>query len=167
MKTPYSVLLVSSVLLLAGCGKSSDQTASSSSAAAPATAPNGPQTFELTGNDTMKYNLTRLEVAAGQEVTLTLKNVGTMPKASMAHNWTLLKAGSDAAAFANAAVTHKADDYFPTELADEVLAHTKLLGPKESDTITFKAPAAPGEYTYLCTFPGHFISGMHGVLVVH
>ncbi|HTT55818.1 MAG TPA: azurin [Opitutaceae bacterium] len=165
MKTPYSVLLASSVLLLAGCGKGSDQTAAGA-APAPAVA-SGPQTLTLSANDTMKYSLTRLEVPAGQEVTLTFTNAGAMPKAQMAHNWILLKAGSDATAFANAGVTHKADDYFPTELADEVIAHTKLLGPKQSDTITFKAPTAPGEYTYLCTFPGHFVSGMHGVLVVH
>jgi azurin len=164
MKTPYLVLLASSALLLAGCGKSGNTSASA--APAPA-AQNGPQTLTLTANDTMKYNLTQLEVGAGQDVTLTFTNVGTMPKAAMAHNWILLKAGTDATAFTTAAVSHKADDYFPTELADEVIAHTKLLGPKESDTIHFKAPTAPGEYTYLCSFPGHYVSGMHGVLVVH
>jgi len=164
MKTPH-LLLLSSALLLGGCGGGSSG-GSTTTAAAPAPA-NGPQTFALTANDTMRYNLTRLEVGAGQDVTLTFTNAGLMPKEQMAHNWILLKAGTDASAFVNAAVSHKADDYFPTELADEVIAHTKLLGPKQSDTIHFKAPAASGEYTYLCTFPGHFISGMHGVLVVH
>jgi azurin len=164
MKIPCVVIFVSSLVLLAGCGKK-DTTATAAAPAAATTS--GPKVFELTANDTMKYNLTRLEVAAGDEVTLTLTNVGSMPKQSMAHNWILLKPGSDPEAFANAAVTHMADGYFPTELADEVIAHTKLLGPRQSDTITFKAPTEPGEYTYLCTFPGHFVSGMHGVLVVH
>jgi plastocyanin len=31
---------------------------------------------------------------------------------------------------------------------------------------SFGAPAKPGSYTYLCTFPGHFVAGMKGVLVV-
>ena len=161
MKIPSALVVVSSLVLLAGCGRN-DTTAAPAPAAAP-----GPKTFALTANDTMKYSLTRLEVSAGDDVKLTLTNAGAMPKASMAHNWILLKPGSDPGAFSNAAVTRTADDYFPTELAGEVIARTKLLGPRESDTVEFKAPAGPGEYTYLCTFPGHYVSGMHGVLVVH
>lgn len=164
MKIPSPVVLAFSLVLLAGCGKS-DTTAAAAPPAAATTS--GPKTFELTANDTMKYNLTRLEVGAGEEVTLTLTNTGSMPKQSMAHNFFLLKKGVDATAFDNAALSHQADGYFPTQLADEVIAHTKLLGPRQSDTITFKAPTEPGEYTYLCTFPAHFIAGMHGVLVVH
>ena len=32
--------------------------------------------------------------------------------------------------------------------------HTCILQPGSSETIYFTAPA-PGEYTYVCTFPGH------------
>ena len=35
----------------------------------------------------------------------------------------------------------------------------------ESDTVTFDAPAEPGAYPYLCSFPGHFAL-MQGVLTV-
>jgi azurin len=156
MKNSYLVLAGAFVLALVGCGKTEDT-------AAPA---NGPKTFALTANDTMKYDLTRLEVSPGDTVRITLTNVGTLPKEAMGHNWTLLKKDADPAAFANAAVTHKDSDYFPTDMADEVLAHTKLLGPRQSDTIEFKAPSESGEYPFLCTFPGHFVSGMKGVLVV-
>ncbi len=155
-KILHSVLAAACVAALAGCG-------GKGSTAAPG---NGPKTFAITASDTMKYNVTRLEVSPGADVRVTLTNVGTQPKAAMGHNWTLLRKGADAAAFANAAVAHKDSDYFPDELAGEVLAHTKLLGPRESDTVDFKAPTEPGEYPYLCTFPGHFVSGMHGVLVV-
>ena len=48
----------------------------------------------------------------------------------------------------------------------EVLASIPLQGPKQSGTITFRAPAEPGAYTYLCSFPGHYLSGMKGVLLV-
>jgi len=150
------LLMAASLGVLAGCGGS--QTT--------AGAANGPKTFALTASDTMKYNLTRLEVAPGEDVKVTLTNIGTQPKAAMGHNWTLLQKDADAAGFANVAVTHQDTDYFPTELSGEVLARIKLLGPRESDSVEFKAPAEPGEYPYLCTFPGHFVSGMHGVLVV-
>ncbi len=152
-----TALLVAPVLgLLAGCGGS--KTAGE--------AANGPKTFALTGSDTMKYNLTRLEVAPGEDVKVTLTNTGSQPKVAMGHNWTLLQKGADAAAFANAAAAHKDTDYFPTELAGQVLARIKLLGPRESDSVEFKAPTEPGEYPFLCTVPGHYVSGMHGVLVV-
>ena len=47
---------------------------------------------------------------------------------------------------------------------DQVIAHTKLLGPGESDVIEFDAPA-PGTYPFVCTFPGH-APLMNGQLVV-
>jgi azurin len=59
-----------------------------------------------------------------------------------------------------------ATDYVPAALADQIIAHTKLLGPKQSDEITFKAPTEPGEYPFICSFPAHFLSGMKGVIVV-
>ncbi len=161
MKNPLILSLCAASLLLAGCGQKNE------SAAAPAVAANaasGP--VEFTANDTMKYNLTRFEVKAGQEVTVSLTNMGNMPKAAMAHNWILLKKGADPKAFSDAAVTAAATDYIPPALADQIIAHTKLLGPKQTDEIKFTAPAEPGEYHFLCSFPAHFLSGMTGVMVV-
>jgi len=148
-------------LILTGCGKKDEAAASTASAAAPAVA-----TLEFTANDSMKYNVTRVEVTAGQDVKVSLTNMGSIPKAAMAHNWVLLKKGVEPKAFADAAVTAAATDYIPAALADQIIAHTKLLGPKQSDEITFKAPTEPGEYHFLCSFPAHFLSGMTGVLVV-
>ena len=147
-------------LLCAGCGPKNE----SAAPAAAASAASGP--FEFTANDTMKYNLTRFEVKAGQEVTVSLTNMGNMPKAAMAHNWVLLKKGVDPKAFADAAVMAAATDYIPAALADQVIAHTKLLGPKQTDEIKFTAPTEPGEYHFVCSFPAHFLSGMTGVMVV-
>jgi len=147
-------------LLLAGCGQK-EPAATAATPAASAVA-----TFEVTANDAMKFNLTRIEVNAGQEVKIILTNIGSMPKAAMAHNWVLLKKGSDGKAYADAAVTAQATEYIPAALADQVIVHTKLIGAKQSDEITFKAPTEPGEYPYVCSFPAHYLSGMHGVLVV-
>jgi azurin len=47
-----------------------------------------------------------------------------------------------------------------------MIAHTKLLGPKEKDTVTFQAPKEPGRYPFLCSFPGHYQVGMRGELIV-
>ncbi len=159
--------LLACVLALAGCGKSADPAAPAASAATTAAAPaSGPLTVEITANDQMKFNITRIEAKAGQEMKVVLTNIGSMPKAAMGHNWILLKKGADAQAFVNAAVAAMASDYFPADKAGEVIAHTKLLGPKQTDEVAFTAPTEPGEYQFICSFPAHFVGGMKGVLVV-
>ncbi len=47
-----------------------------------------------------------------------------------------------------------------------VLAFIPLLGPRETGEVTFTAPSEPGRYPFLCTFPGHYVIGMKGELVV-
>ena len=146
--------------LLAGCGKKEE------SAAAVAPAASAVATLEFTANDSMKFNLTRAEVKAGQEVKVIFTNIGSMPKAAMGHNWVLLKKGVDGKAVSDAAVAAAATDYIPDSQKDNIIVYTKVLGPKQTDEITFKAPTEPGEYVFLCTFPAHYVAGMHGVLVV-
>ena len=115
--------------------------------------------------DTMKFDVTSIQAAPGQKVTIMLINAGTLPKVAMAHNWVLLKAGTDVSAFAAAAMTHQETGYIPPEMAGSVIASTKMLGPGETDTVTFTAPAA-GTYDFICTFPGHALAGMRGTLTV-
>lgn len=155
---PLLVPAVCALLAFAGCSKPQP--------AAEAAAPSGPRTIALTAGDNMKYNLTRIEAVPGEELHITLTDVGTLPKEAMGHDWVLLKAGSDAEAYDRAALSAKATDYMPPSLSSEVLASIPLLGPGQTGEVTFKVPAQPGEYTYLCTFPAHYQSGMHGVLVV-
>ena len=125
-----------------------------------------PQTITISCYDTMKYSVTKIEAQPGQKITIELKNEGNLPKSVMGHDWVLLKAGADAAAYANTAMTAKAEDYHPKSLEGEVLASTPILGSKESAKVSFTAPSAPGSYPYLCAFPGHYASGMKGVLII-
>ena len=120
-------------------------------------AAHGQTNLEITANDTMQYNVKAFEVVAGEEVTLTLKNVGQLPKAAMGHNLIILEPGSNVITFGTAAVGAVANDYVPQDAANQalILAQTKLLGPGEEDTITFILPEA-GVYPFLCSFPGHF-----------
>jgi azurin/DNA-binding transcriptional ArsR family regulator len=46
-----------------------------------------------------------------------------------------------------------------------VLHATRLLSGGETERLNFTAPDKPGEYVYLCTFPGHWIR-MYGVMLV-
>lgn len=149
---------------LVGCGKTDTPANAPASTAAAAAA--GPRVIEITAGDTMKFNLSTIEAKPGEELKVVLTNIGTQPKEVMGHNWVLLKAGTDIAAFDAAAVTAKATDYVPPALKDQVIAHTALLGPRKSDEVVFKAPDQPGEYPFLCSFPAHFQIGMKGVLIV-
>jgi azurin len=174
MKKLHALPLALCILVLAGCGMK--EVAPATSASAPAAAPAAatpaapaapaPAVIEITANDSMKFNLTRFEVAAGQEVKIVLTNMGSMPKVAMGHNLVLLKKDADVKGFADAAVMAAATEYIPAAKADQMIAHTKLLGPKQTDEITFKAPAEAGEYPFICSFPAHFLSGMKGVMVV-
>lgn len=177
MKTNSCILVSSALVLvlgLAGCGQS-DKSADTASAAsaAPVTAaasssvkPADGRAVAITANDTMKFNITEIHAKPGEALAVTLTNEGTVPKFSMGHNWVLLAAGTDLNAFASEAATAAATEYVPPSFKDRVLASTKLLGPKESDTALFYAPKTPGRYPFLCAFPGHMQVGMKGELIV-
>ena len=65
------------------------------------------RTIEITANDQMKFNLAKIEAKVGETIKVVLKNVGTLPKEAMGHNWVLLKPGTDLNAFAQASMTAK------------------------------------------------------------
>jgi len=124
------------------------------------------RTVEITGNEQMKYDVTSITAKPRETLHVVLKAVGSMPKAAMAHNFVLLTAGTSPLEVANAALTARETDFIPPTMKDKVLASTGLAGGGETVEVTFKAPAKPGTYPYLCTFPGHFALGMKGDLVV-
>ena len=114
----------------------------------------------------IKFDVTSIAATPGESIKVILTNAGTLPKSVMGHNWILLTAGSDPVAFAAAATTAAESGYIPAKLKDKILAFIPLLGPGESGEVTFMAPMEPGEYPFLCSFPGHCLVGMKGVLVV-
>ena len=157
-------LLALSLLLgagfLAGCGPQQ--------AAAPAApeAPSGPRVIALSAADNMKFSEEAITAKPGEALKVTLTNLGSLPKESMAHNWVLLKAGADAGAFSAAAISAKDSGYMPPALQGQVVAHIPMQGPHQTGEVEFTEPTAPGDYPYLCTFPAHYQVGMHGVLTV-
>ena len=124
------------------------------------------RTVELTASDAMKYDKAEITAKPGETLHIVLKNTGTMPKLVAAHNFVLLKAGSDSAAFATAAFNARETDFIPPSLKTSVIANTTLAGPGETVETTVKVPAKAGSYPYLCSFAGHFALGMKGTLVV-
>lgn len=127
-----------------------------------------PKTVEIQADDKMRFDVTAFEVTRGQKVSVTLKNVGTTPKVSMGHNFVLLDrmiTEQNVNKWLDTASMQASHDYVPPGSKD-VLASTKLLGPNETETVTFSAPQVPGQYLYLCSFPGHYSQGTKGFMTV-
>jgi azurin len=173
MKIRLLIVPLFAALVAAGCGQKDPSSpaatgvtgAAPPSSAAPAiTKQSEPRLIEITGNDQMKFSVTRIEAAAGEQLRVKFTNVGMLPKEAMGHNWVLLTPGTDVNAFAAAAMMARDKDYIPDQSKDQIVAYTKLLGPKQSDEITFTVPG-PGEYPFVCSFPAHTAAGMRGVLV--
>lgn len=151
MKSCVPLLLLVLAIAVAGCSRNREPEA---------------KVVEITGNDEMKFDVTAFQVQPGQKVTLTLTNIGELPREAMAHNWVLLEKGTDGARFVALGVDHPELDYIMADQASHVLAKTKMLGPGDSDSITLTAPTEPGPYEYICTFPDHYAGGMKGVMTV-
>lgn len=149
--------LIAALLLTAGCG---GDTPAAENTDAPVTE------ITITGNDRMRFAPTRFTVRAGETITLTFDNIGRMPKETMGHNLAILEPGVNVNAFAAAAVGYADNRYIPSQYADQVIAASDVLGPGEKEVITFTAPTAPGEYPFVCSFPGHTQAGMRGIMVV-
>lgn len=113
--------------------------------------------------DLMQYDKALLTAKAGTTLKLVLQNPDFMQ-----HNFVLIQAGATEKVGAAADELAKHGDgakvsYVPA--LPEVLAATPLINPGASYTLTIRVPAAPGDYPYLCTFPGHWRI-MKGILRV-
>jgi azurin len=124
------------------------------------------RTVEIVGTDDMKYSVTTIEAKPGEELRIQLTSKGTMPKIAMAHNVVVLQLDTDPMKFVNAGMTARDTDFIAPEMKDQVIAATTQAGNGETVEVTFTVPEKPGEYPFVCTFPGHFAAGMKGTLVV-
>jgi azurin len=111
----------------------------------------------------LQFAQTTFAVQAGQRVRLTFNNPDDMP-----HNVLIVQPGALEAvgALADELATDPgaADQQYVPD-TPTVLYATALVDPRASTTLTFTAPAEPGDYPYLCTFPGHWRT-MQGVMKV-
>jgi len=125
-----------------------------------------PRVIKIKGTDAMQYDVKRIEAKPGEELEVQLSTVSAMSKQEMAHNFTLLAKNTPVDAFVMEAAMARSTDYIPAGKKSFVLAHSPLAGGGETVKVTFTAPKEPGEYLYICTFPGHYLAGMKGILVV-
>ncbi|MEX2601608.1 MAG: plastocyanin/azurin family copper-binding protein [Balneolaceae bacterium] len=146
----------------------SDGTASASGQSAkrvtvmPDSWPGGPdRTIQLGTEPGMRFDQSMITVEAGSRIALTFSN-----EDDMLHNVVVTEPGAaDPVGEAAMQLGLVGDELEYVPEMDEVLFHSSLLGPHESETIYFTVPETPGDYQFVCTFPGHHIT-MRGILRV-
>jgi azurin len=116
-----------------------------------------------TVREQMRYDSTRLVVEAGKPFQIIFENNDFMP-----HNLVIVTPGSRTAIGEMAQTMPFTPDstgsaFVPND--PRVLKATKLLEPGETETLKMDAPSTPGEYVYVCTYPGHWMV-MYGSLIV-
>lgn len=111
----------------------------------------------------MAYDKTRLVVEPGKPFVIVFENTDMMP-----HNWVLTEPGAMEAIGMQAEEDAQkpqalAQNYVPQN--SRVLAASRLIQPQQMQRIDVVAPAKPGIYPYVCTYPGHW-RRMFGALYV-
>ncbi len=111
----------------------------------------------------MAFDQTVLYAMAGQEIEITLNNKDEMP-----HNLVLIEEGSLESFGTLVDKFLQSPDAERMQYVPDsryVLAATDMLDPAEQDVISLRVPDKPGDYPFVCTFPGHW-RVMQGVLKV-
>jgi putative heme-binding domain-containing protein len=113
--------------------------------------------------DQMLFNKDRIAAQAGKPVEIVFDNGDIMP-----HNFVVSKPGSleEVGLLGESSSTQPGAlerNYVPP--SDKVLVASRLLAPRESQKLSFTAPARPGVYPYVCTYPGHW-RRMYGAFYV-
>jgi len=128
----------------------------------PANWTNGPdQELVIQAQAGMRYDQELIVVPAGSKIKLSFQNPD-----DMIHNLIITQPGA-ADAVGQAALEMGLQGpqkgFIPDR--EDVLFHTNILEPNNNDVIYFTAPLTPGDYQYVCTFPGHART-MRGILRV-
>lgn len=178
-KLLFSTIILALVFGLAACGgEEAEETTEE-------VVDDGVRTIEVFGTDDMKFVvneaadglrtgaqlgqyvfLEAIEASPGEEIRIRLTTNSNLPPTAMSHNMVFVELGTDVDAFSRASITARDNGYISPDFEGQVIISTDMLGNGESDTITFTVPETPGEYDYLCTFPGHYSGGMFGKLIV-
>lgn len=112
---------------------------------------------EVHSTDQMTFDTKEIKVSKScKTFTIDLKHVGNLPKHVMGHNLVLAKT-ADVQAVSTDGIAAGVDQGYLKEGDERVIAHTKLIGGGESDSVTFDVSKLDSaeSYQFFCSFPGH------------
>jgi plastocyanin len=98
---------------------------------------------------TLEFVPPAISAKNGTHVRIRFINEGTLP-----HNIVVPRKDDDIDALALAAYEAGESGYVPLSRREQLVAYSTLASPGETVEISFVMPP-PGQYTYVCLFPGH------------
>lgn len=117
--------------------------------------------------DQMSFNTKAIEIDKScKQFTVELTHSGNLPKNVMGHNWVLTTEANMQPVATDGMAAGIDKDYL--KAGDErIIAHTKIIGAGEKDSVTFDVSKlkADEKYSFFCSFPGH-ISMMKGTVTL-
>ena len=117
--------------------------------------------------DQMSFNTKEITIDKScKTFTVELTHSGSLPKNVMGHNWVLTSA-ADMQPVATDGMAAGIEKNYLKEDDARIIAHTKIIGAGEKDSVTFDVSKlkADEKYSFFCSFPGH-ISMMKGAVVL-
>jgi len=123
--------------------------------------------IDIQVGDMLSFSTDSIEVESSCEtVTVNLEHTGKLPVEAMGHNWVLSRA-EDFQAVATAGMSAGVEGNYVPAGDDRVIAATSLVGGGESTSVSFSIAGldAGADYTFFCTFPGHW-SVMQGSFTI-
>ena len=121
----------------------------------------------IDSTDQMTFNSKAIEIDKScKTFTVELTHSGSLPKNVMGHNLVVSKT-ADMQPIATDGLAAGIDKNYLKDGDERVIAHTKIIGAGEKDSVTFDVSKlkAGEEYEFFCTFPGHN-SMMKGAVVL-
>ncbi|WP_338526553.1 azurin [Pseudomonas batumici] len=122
---------------------------------------------DVDSTDQMSFTTKEISIDKScKTFTVNLTHAGSLPKNVMGHNWVLSKA-DDMAGIAADGMAAGIDKNYLKDGDTRIIAHTKIIGAGEKDSVTFDVSklSASESYMFFCSFPGHN-SLMKGAVVL-
>jgi azurin len=122
---------------------------------------------DVDSTDQMSFNTKEITIDKScKTFTVNLAHSGSLPKNVMGHNWVLSKT-ADMAGITTDGMAAGIDKNYLKEGDTRIIAHTKIIGAGEKDSVTFDVSklTAGESYQFFCSFPGHN-SMMKGAVVL-
>jgi azurin len=159
---PGGKILSAQITLSPNARKSDLENSTKHNTTLPTSWTNGPdQTLTIGTKPGLQFDVTELKIKAKSKIKLVFVN-----NDDMLHNLVITQPGDVADKVGRMAMEMglKGPELQYVPLSEHVLFHTSLLQPQSREAIYFEAPAA-GIYSYLCTYPGHYLI-MRGRMIV-
>jgi uncharacterized cupredoxin-like copper-binding protein len=140
-----TALIVAAACATFGAAQLSAQQAAAAAGADPDTT----ITIRTIGSN-LEFEPSTIAAKQGTVIRLVLINEGTLP-----HNVVVVKDESDIDTLGPDAFKAKDTEYVPLQHKDRMIAWTDLAAPGETVEVVFTVPP-PGEYWFVCLYPGHY-----------